>query len=95
MQALVQLEPAVKAVEEKITSQQSSIEQRLKWAAGANPGLNPVLKEFDKTVEDRKQMLKVGYSRRYYRCIVLYCDVFLLWCGVVFGVMYGVMYGVV
>ncbi|EDO48437.1 predicted protein [Nematostella vectensis] len=58
VQALAQIEPAVKAVEDKIIAQQSSIEQRLKWAAGANPGLNSVLKDFEKTVSDRKQLLQ-------------------------------------
>lgn len=60
MQALVQMDTAVKAVEERFVAQESSIEQRLKWAAGANPALNPVLQNFDKALGDRKKLLLVS-----------------------------------
>ena len=59
MQALVQMDTAVKAVEERFVGQESSIEQRLKWAAGANPALNPVLQNFEKALNDRKKLLSV------------------------------------
>ena len=63
VQGLLQLDTAVKAVEEKFAPQESSIEQRLKWAAGANPALNPVLQEFEKTLSERKQLLAVRLQK--------------------------------
>lgn len=56
------MDSVVKGVEEKLGAQESSIEQRLKWAAGANPALNPVLQNFEKTLADRKKLMIVSLS---------------------------------
>lgn len=54
------MDSVVKGMEEKLGAQESSIEQRLKWAAGANPALNPVLQNFEKTLADRKKLMIVS-----------------------------------
>lgn len=54
------MDSVVKGVEEKLGAQESSIEQRLKWAAGANPALNPVLQNFEQTLADRKKLMIVS-----------------------------------
>ena len=54
------MDSVVKGVEEKFSAQESSIEQRLKWAAGANPTLNPVLQNFEQTLAARKKLVKVS-----------------------------------
>ncbi len=54
------MDSVVKGVEEKFCSQESSIEQRLKWAAGANPALNPVLQNFEQTLAARKKLMTVS-----------------------------------
>lgn len=54
------MDSVVKGVEEKFSAQESSIEQRLKWAAGANPALNPVLQSFEKTLAARKKLMTVS-----------------------------------
>ncbi|XP_015766823.1 PREDICTED: serine/threonine-protein kinase SMG1-like [Acropora digitifera] len=59
VQGLIHMDSVVKGVEEKFGTQESSIEQRLKWAAGANPALNPVLQNFEQTLAARKKLLAV------------------------------------
>lgn len=60
VQGLIHMDSVVKGVEEKFSAQESSIEQRLKWAAGANPALNPVLQNFEQTLAARKKLLAVS-----------------------------------
>ncbi len=48
------------SVQEKLAQLESSIEQRLKWAAGANPSLNPILENFEHTLKDRKRLIVVS-----------------------------------
>lgn len=59
VQGLIHMDSVIKGVEEKFGTQESSIEQRLKWAAGANPALNPVLQNFEQTLAARKKLLAV------------------------------------
>ncbi|CAJ1075376.1 LOW QUALITY PROTEIN: serine/threonine-protein kinase SMG1 [Xyrichtys novacula] len=54
---LSQDEGAIVAVQEKLASLEASIEQRLKWAGGANPALAPVLQDFEMTIRDRRAMV--------------------------------------
>jgi len=58
LQAVSQIEHhGLPALMERNIQLQSSIEQRLKWASGANPALNTVLKKFDHAVSERKTYL--------------------------------------
>ena len=52
-QVLSSLEGAIKAVQDRADTQQNSVSQRLKWAAGANPTLHNVMHEFEKVVQNR------------------------------------------
>ncbi|TNN24898.1 Serine/threonine-protein kinase SMG1 [Liparis tanakae] len=54
---LSQDEGAIAAVQEKLASLEASIEQRLKWAGGANPALAPVLQDFEMTIRERRAMV--------------------------------------
>ncbi|XP_029946461.1 serine/threonine-protein kinase SMG1 isoform X1 [Salarias fasciatus] len=54
---LSQDEGAIVAVQEKLAALESSIEQRLKWAGGANPALAPVLQDFEMTIRERRGMV--------------------------------------
>lgn len=38
-------------------SLEASIEQRLKWAGGANPALAPVLQDFEMTIRERRALV--------------------------------------
>ena len=60
VQGLLHMDSLIKAVEEKFNAQESSIEQRLKWAAGANRALNPVLQNFEQTLAARKKLMTVS-----------------------------------
>lgn len=40
-----------------MVSLEASIEQRLKWAGGANPALAPVLQDFEMTIRERRAMV--------------------------------------
>ena len=60
VQNLVSLDVAMSSVQEKLTHLESSIEQRLKWAAGANPSLNPTLENFEHTLKARKRLIVVS-----------------------------------
>ncbi|XP_041633863.1 serine/threonine-protein kinase SMG1 isoform X3 [Cheilinus undulatus] len=57
MYKLSQDEGAIVAIQEKLASLEASIEQRLKWAGGANPALAPVLQDFEMTIRDRRAMV--------------------------------------
>ncbi|XP_045069168.1 serine/threonine-protein kinase SMG1 [Coregonus clupeaformis] len=54
---LSQDEAAITALQEKLASLEGSIEQRLKWAGGANPALAPVLQDFDLTIAERRALV--------------------------------------
>ncbi|XP_028978964.2 serine/threonine-protein kinase SMG1 isoform X1 [Esox lucius] len=54
---LSQDEAAIAAVQEKLASLEGSIEQRLKWAGGANPALAPVLQDFELTMAERRTLV--------------------------------------
>ncbi|TWW64309.1 Serine/threonine-protein kinase SMG1 [Takifugu flavidus] len=54
---LSQDEGAIVAVQEKLASLEASIEQRLKWAGGANPALAPVLQDFEMTITERRAIV--------------------------------------
>ncbi len=43
--------------QEKLAALEASIEQRLKWAGGANPALAPVLQDFEMTIRERRAMV--------------------------------------
>lgn len=60
LQAIGQIEYSFPNLMERYSQLQSSIEQRLKWAAGANPALNTVQQNFEKATEKRKQILAVS-----------------------------------
>lgn len=60
VQSLVSLDVSMSTVQEKLGQLESSIEQRLKWAAGANPSLNPILENFENTLKDRKRLILVS-----------------------------------
>ncbi|KAK7938455.1 hypothetical protein WMY93_001781 [Mugilogobius chulae] len=54
---LSQEENAIVSVQEKLVSLEAGIEQRLKWAGGANPALTPVLQDFELTIRERRAMV--------------------------------------
>lgn len=71
VQSLIHIDSVIKGVEEKFTAQESSIEQRLKWAAGANPALNPVLQNFEQTLAARKKLMVVRSTSQTIRLYIL------------------------
>ncbi|XP_076000329.1 serine/threonine-protein kinase SMG1 isoform X2 [Genypterus blacodes] len=54
---LSQDEAGIVAIQEKLATLEASIEQRLKWAGGANPALAPVLQDFELTIRERRAMV--------------------------------------
>lgn len=44
-------------LQEKLAALEASIEQRLKWAGGANPALAPVLQDFEATIAERRNLV--------------------------------------
>ncbi|KAF4093226.1 hypothetical protein AMELA_G00029800 [Ameiurus melas] len=54
---LSQDDAAIASVQEKLASLEGSIEQRLKWAGGANPALTPVLQDFESTITERRALV--------------------------------------
>ncbi|XP_028842210.1 serine/threonine-protein kinase SMG1 isoform X2 [Denticeps clupeoides] len=54
---LSQDEAAIASVQEKLAAMEGSIEQRLKWAGGANPALAPVLQDFEVTIGERRALV--------------------------------------
>ncbi|XP_063170959.1 serine/threonine-protein kinase SMG1 [Candoia aspera] len=57
LHTLGQIEASIAAVQEKLAALEASIEQRLKWAGGANPALAPVLQDFDATIAERRNLV--------------------------------------
>ncbi|KAG2455286.1 SMG1 kinase, partial [Polypterus senegalus] len=57
MQALNQVEVSISSMQDKLASLEGSIEQRLKWAGGANPALAPVLQDFEATISERRALV--------------------------------------
>ena len=64
------------SVQDKLSQLESSIEQRLKWAAGANPSLNPTLERFESTLKERKRLIMVC---DYFSSCLCDCDYNFLW----------------
>jgi biopolymer transport protein ExbB/TolQ len=62
VQSLMSQESALVSIQERYIQLESGIEQRLKWAAGANPTLGPVLKHFEQAIADRKTLLEVSWE---------------------------------
>uniref|UniRef100_A0A671RI04 Serine/threonine-protein kinase SMG1 n=1 Tax=Sinocyclocheilus anshuiensis TaxID=1608454 RepID=A0A671RI04_9TELE len=54
---LSQDEASIGSVQEKLAGLEGSIEQRLKWAGGANPALAPVLQDFEATIAERRALV--------------------------------------
>ncbi|XP_062840999.1 serine/threonine-protein kinase SMG1 isoform X2 [Trichomycterus rosablanca] len=54
---LSQDDAAIGSVQEKLATLEGSIEQRLKWAGGANPALTPVLQDFEGTIAERRALV--------------------------------------
>uniref|UniRef100_A0A8C4WUW2 Uncharacterized protein n=1 Tax=Eptatretus burgeri TaxID=7764 RepID=A0A8C4WUW2_EPTBU len=50
-------------LQDRLWTLEGSIEQRLKWAAGANPGLADVLHEFEASLEHRRSLLQQERER--------------------------------
>ncbi|XP_065588599.1 serine/threonine-protein kinase SMG1 isoform X4 [Cyrtonyx montezumae] len=57
LHTLSQIEASIATVQEKLAALEASIEQRLKWAGGANPALAPVLQDFDATIAERRNLV--------------------------------------
>ncbi|EMP31535.1 Serine/threonine-protein kinase SMG1, partial [Chelonia mydas] len=57
LHTLSQIEASIGTVQEKLAALEASIEQRLKWAGGANPALAPVLQDFDATIAERRNLV--------------------------------------
>ena len=62
MQGLVGQETAVVSVQDRHNQLVSSISQRLKWAAGANPTLQQVLEQFEDSSAERSSVIEVMQS---------------------------------
>ncbi|XP_077868684.1 serine/threonine-protein kinase SMG1-like [Saccoglossus kowalevskii] len=63
VQRLTSLETTLTGVIEKYTALESSVSQRLKWAAGANPSLNPVMQNIEEAAEKRNNFLTMNGKR--------------------------------
>ncbi|KAM6080650.1 serine/threonine-protein kinase SMG1 isoform 3-T3 [Theristicus caerulescens] len=57
LHTLSQIEASIATVQDKLAALEASIEQRLKWAGGANPALAPVLQDFDATIAERRNLV--------------------------------------
>ncbi|MBZ3878462.1 Serine/threonine-protein kinase SMG1 [Sciurus carolinensis] len=57
LHTLSQIETSIATVQEKLAALEASIEQRLKWAGGANPALAPVLQDFEATIAERRNLV--------------------------------------
>ncbi|XP_030237319.1 serine/threonine-protein kinase SMG1 isoform X2 [Gadus morhua] len=76
---LSQDEAAIAAVQEKLANLEASIEQRLKWAGGANPALAPVLQDFELTIGERRAM--VGRENQRTSQVTFLCSTILSFEG--------------
>ncbi|XP_032817004.1 serine/threonine-protein kinase SMG1 isoform X1 [Petromyzon marinus] len=63
LHALTQMETSIAALQERVAVLEGSIEQRLKWAGGANPALAPVLQDFEATICQRRGTLLTEKER--------------------------------
>jgi hypothetical protein len=68
MQALVSQESSLISVQTRYSQLEASVVQRLRWAAGANPTLNLVLKQFEESANYRKLIYEVCV------CVRLFID---------------------
>ncbi|XP_075422184.1 serine/threonine-protein kinase SMG1 isoform X2 [Ascaphus truei] len=57
LHTLSQIDSSIATVQEKLAALEASIEQRLKWAGGANPALAPVLQDFEATITERRNLV--------------------------------------
>ncbi|XP_044160054.1 LOW QUALITY PROTEIN: serine/threonine-protein kinase SMG1 [Bufo gargarizans] len=57
LHTLGQIDSSIAASQEKLATLEASIEQRLKWAGGANPALAPVLQDFEATISERRNFM--------------------------------------
>ncbi|KAG9477052.1 hypothetical protein GDO78_002442 [Eleutherodactylus coqui] len=57
LHTLGQIDASIAAAQEKLAALEASIEQRLKWAGGANPALAPVLQDFEATITERRNFM--------------------------------------
>ncbi|XP_053326618.1 serine/threonine-protein kinase SMG1 [Spea bombifrons] len=57
LHTLGQIDSSIAAVQDKLATLEASIEQRLKWAGGANPALTPVLQDFETTIAERRSFI--------------------------------------
>ena len=57
--ALLALQPRLSEVREHQSALVASVEQRLKWGAGANPALSEVMSAFESTVSSRSERLNL------------------------------------
>ncbi|XP_053551228.1 serine/threonine-protein kinase SMG1 isoform X2 [Bombina bombina] len=57
LHTLGQIDSSITGVQEKLAALEASIEQRLKWAGGANPALAPVLQDFEATITERRNLV--------------------------------------
>ena len=54
---------ALVAIQERHTQIEASITQRLKWAAGANPSLNPTMVSYEETLANKNSLHLVGVAQ--------------------------------
>lgn len=69
-------------LQEKLAALEASIEQRLKWAGGANPALAPVLQDFEATIAERRNLV-LKESQRASQVLWLAYAIFVCSCGIV------------
>jgi len=88
MQAVVSEEQSLGVCQQQYTQLESSIMQRLKWAAGANPSLNLTLQQFEDASAVRKQLAEVSCTdynvSLLYGVIVLNIKTLCLMCSLLF-----------
>lgn len=65
MQSVVSEEQSLALCQSQYTQLESSITQRLKWAAGANPSLHLILQQFEDASTVRKQLAEVCMEHKY------------------------------
>ena len=59
VQNLAAVDSQVNACAERHAQHESSVKQRLKWAAGANPSLSNTLKDFEESCHKRDHLVQV------------------------------------
>lgn len=68
MSALVTFDCVVTSAHERYLNLTSGIEQRLKWAAGANPSLTEVQEEFEAAIATKTATITVSYLYLFHIC---------------------------